>query len=509
MLELKNTLNTDQKPTSGAQWPSILVAWCILGSIILSGCRAVGPRYKAPVPPTPDAWHQEIEKEFSQSEPPLQEWWKTLHDPLLEDLIGRARGSNLTVKQALSVIREARYRRRVVSRGLEPRIDYNLSYARSLPSQNIPPYNFLPPALRDTDPVNFYSTGFDMAWELDVFGGIRRQIEAADAGVDASVENYHDVLITLFAEVALAYTDVRTFQQRLTYAETNFKAQQAVLELTKSRYESGLAGRLDVEQATSNLANTESAIPLLRQGLDLTINRLTLLLSMTPGSLHDELRKTPPPTLPPATVAVGLPANLLRQRPDIRRAERNLAAQVARIGIVTADLYPRFGLSGNLGWETVDFSNPGKGIAYTVVPFLRLNLFNRGRAKANIHGQEEVAQQALLAYENTVLIALTEVEGAMTAYREERSRRDALARASEATAKASDLVQTLYEMGLTDFQNVLDTQRFLTAQQDQLAISNGQVRRNLIGLYKALGGGWSSNTPMPDGPETRSSISYK
>ena len=502
-------MNDSRRRNSVARsWP-VLVAGCLLGSSLLSGCRAVGPTYKVPVPPTPDAWSQEIATGFGQGEPALQEWWKTLNDPLLEDLIQRARQSNLTLKQVVSVIQEARYRRGVVSRGLQPKIDVGLSYARSRPSENTPPYSFLPPNLRDTNPINVYSTGFDMAWELDVFGGIRRQRETADASIDAFVENYRDVLVTLFAEVALAYTDLRTLQQRIAYAEANVSAQRATLELARARYESGLVGRLDVEQAESNLANTESNIPLLRQGVQFTLNRLAFMLGQPPGALNAELQKPAPLPVPSPPLAVGLPANLVRQRPDVRRAERNLAAQVARIGVATADLYPRFGLSGNLGWETVKFENVGGGSTFAVIPFLRWNLFNRGRIKDNIRAQEEVTQQALLSYENTVLFALAEVEGAMSAYQEERHRRDSLARAVAASTKAADLVQTLYETGLTDFQNVLDTQRFLTGQQDQLAASEGQVLKNLLVLYKALGGGWSLKDAIPDGPSATSSLSYE
>jgi len=494
---------------NGADGRAPLLAIAAAALLLTAGCRAVGPAYKAPVPPVPDAWSAGVAKDLEQGEPSLQDWWKTLNDPVLEDLIQRARQSNLTVKQTLSVIREARYRRGVVFRGLQPKVDLGASYARTLPSENTPPYNFLPPNLRDTNAINFYQTGFDMAWELDVFGGLRRQIEAANAGVGVAEENYRDVLVTLFGEVAATYVDVRTLQQRIVYAEANVQTQRETLELVRARYEAGLVGQLDVEQAESNLANTESTLPQLRQGRAAALNQMAVLLSQPPSALPAGLQKPAPLPAPTAQLAVGLPANLVRRRPDVRRAERNLASQVALIGVATADLYPRFGLSGYLGWETVDFANPGKGVTYSVVPFVKWNVFNRRRIKDNIHAQEEVTEQALLGYEQSVLLALAEVESSMVAYREERERHANLTRAVSATVKATDLVKTLYTSGLSDFQNVLDTERFLTMQQDQLAASEGLVLKDQIALYKALGGGWSLQEAIPDGPGTKSSLSFR
>jgi multidrug efflux system outer membrane protein len=490
-------------------WRVSLLAIAAATLLVIAGCRAVGPTYKAPVPRVPDAWSVDIAKSFERGEPSLQEWWKTLHDPVLEELIQRARGSNLTVKQALSVIREARYRRGVVFVGLQPKVDIGASYARTLASENTPPFNSLPPDLRHTEPVNFYQVGFDMAWELDVFGGIRRQIEAADAGVGVAEEAYRDVLVTLFGEVAASYVDIRTLQQRIAYAEGNVQAQRETLELVRARYDAGLVGQLDVEQAESNLANTESTLPLLRQSLSLNLNLMAVLLGEPPGALQSELRKPAPLPVAVPQLAVGLPADLVRQRPDVRRAERNLASQVAQIGVLTSDLYPHFGLSGNLGFESVDFLNPGKGVTYTIAPFVKWNVFNRGRIKGNISAQEEVTQQALLGYEQNVLVALAEVESTMVAYREERKRHVNLTEAVSATVNATDLVKTLYTNGLTDFQNVLDTERFLSTQQDQLATSEGQELKYLVALYKALGGGWSPQEAIPDGPATKSSLRYQ
>ena len=239
------------------------------------------------------------------------------------------------------------------------------------------------------------------------------------------------------------------------------------------------------------MANTEAVLPQLRLGLQAGLNQLTFLLSLEPGSLHDQL--VTPAAIPgaPPDVAIGLPAELLRQRPDIRGAERRLAAETARIGIATADLYPRFGLVGNLTGATVDLGDIGGSGTFAITPFMGLNIFNRGRIRNAIQAQEESTEQALLGYENIVLFALTEVESSLVGFQEERNRRDAIERAVEAVEKATELVHVLYETGLTDFQNVLDTERSLFLQQDQLVASEGQLVKNLIALYKALGGGWS------------------
>ncbi len=467
------------------------IALSVFALLLAAGCRKVGPDYVAPATPMPDLWYQEISKDFGREEPALQEWWTHLEDPLLADLIRRCRENNLTIKQASSVIREARFRRTILSKNLQPNIDINASYTRTKASETVPPLSLVPKEVRNAEGFNVFSAGFDMAWEIDFFGRIRRSIEAADAGVGATIEGYRDILVTLFAEVGRTYVDVRTLQQRISFAQQNIERQRGTLKLVESRYEAGLVGQLDVQQARSNLANTEAVLPQLRLGLQASLNQLTFLLSLEPGSLHDQLETPAPIPGIPADVALGLPAELLRQRPDIRGAERLLAAETARIGVVTADLYPRFGLVGDLTSATVDLGNVGGSGTFAITPFMGLNIFNRGRIRNAISAQEESTEQALLSYENTVLFALTEVESSLAGFQEERNRRDAIGRAVEAVEKAAGLVHVLYDTGLTDFQNVLDTERSLFLQQDQLVASQGQVVKDLIALYKALGGGWS------------------
>ena len=325
-----------------------------------------------------------------------------------------------------------------------------------------------------------------------MFGRIRRQVEAATAELEASVEDYRDVLVTLYAEVARNYVNVRAFQSRIAFAESNAEAQRGSVGLTQDRFDAGLTSRLDVRQAESNLASTEAQIPLLTQGLVQSLNRLAVLLGKQPGTLADRLSASAPIPVAPDSLTVGIPADLLRRRPDIRRAERLLAAQNARIGVAVAELYPSFSLFGSLSVEATDSGDlfDSGSIGWSLVPSIRWNIFQGGKIRQAIRAEEARTQQALLAYEQTVLVALEDVENAFVAYEQERIRSARLQEAVTASELAVDLVRTQYLSGLTNFQNYLDSQRSLFRQQDELAESQGQVIQNLIFLNKALGGGW-------------------
>ena len=341
--------------------------------------------------------------------------------------------------------------------------------------------------------VVLWAAGFDASWEIDIFGRNRRGVEAATATWQASVESYRDVLVSLYAEIAANYILVRTLQARLDYANTNADALEDTAQLTQDRFDAGLTSLLDVTRARSNLASTRAAIPSLESDLNAAMNRLAVLLGMTPGSLHARLQEIRPLPDPPADLLVGLPADLLRRRPDVRRAERELAAQTARIGVATADLYPSFSISGFLGLESTDWNDLTKsgGGTWGLIPGFRWNLFNGGATRGRIRIEEARTEQALVAYEQTVLTALEDVENAMVALDRERIRRDRLQVAVEASRQSVSLVHTQYISGLTDFQSYLDAQRSLVGQLDELAFSEGQVVQDLIALNKALGGGWS------------------
>jgi NodT family efflux transporter outer membrane factor (OMF) lipoprotein len=276
-------------------------------------------------------------------------------------------------------------------------------------------------------------------------------------------------------------------------AEANLEAQSETYQLTQWRYEAGLSDELAVQQARYNLENTRSLIPAFRTRLEEAMNRIAVLLGEQPGKVHPELEKREPIPVTPLNVAVGVPADLLRRRPDVRQAERQLAAQTARIGVATADLYPKFTLSGSIGLEAFSLSNLSSSGAWSLSggPRITWAIFKGGAIRQNIEVQSALQEQALIQYEATILSALEEVENALVAYAEVQQRRQSLSEATQAAQKAVDLAQHRYQAGLTDFNNVLDAQRSLLSFQEQLAQSEGTVTSNLVRLYKALGGGWT------------------
>ncbi len=455
--------------------------------MLAAGC-AVGPNYAPPEPEVPDRWHQELARGLAEGQAPLQTWWTTLEDPLLDSLIERSIAGNLDLKRAVARVDEARARRGIARGQWFPTLDSLASYSREQFSEEA-----LPVTGVGGTPRNLYSVGLDASWEIDFFGRIRRSTESANASLEATVEDYRDALVLLLAEVGLAYVDVRSFQQRIDYARSNVRTQQGSLRLTRDRNAAGLVSDLDVRQAELNLATTEALIPSLQIGLTLAIHRLGVLLGQHPSVLRAELETPTPIPNPPSEILVGLPTELLRQRPDLRSAERQLAAQTAQIGVAKADLYPRFALLGTFAFDALDAAKlfTGDASAFSFGPAVRWNLFDGGRIRANVKAQESLTEQALLGYEQTLLLALEDVEGAFVAYVQENERRDTLQRSVTAAGAAVKLVNTLYRTGLTNFQNVLDTERSLFQQQDQLAQSEGQVTQNLIQIYRALGGGWS------------------
>ena len=464
------------------KYPLIAIAAAALLS--LAGCAAVGPDYAPPRTSVPSGWHTELRQGLSAEtiDPQLLAgWWATLNDPLLTGLIIQAVNSNLDLQQATARVREARARRGISQAGGFPTLDASGTATRSKSSGS-------------AATNSFYSVGFDAGWEVDIFGGVRRAVEAAEADLAASREDLRDVLVSLTAEVALNYLDTRTYQSRLAVAESNLAIQQQTFDLTQSRCQAGLSDELALQQARYNLESTRAQIPTLRSGLEEAKNRLAVLTGQAPGGVHELLAPTQPIPVIPPTVAVGVPAETLRQRPDIRRAERSLAAQTARIGVATADLYPKFRLAGSIGLESLKSAELFKSAseAWNIGPSVSWNIFDAGAIRQNIEVQCAIGEQYLLAYEAAVLGALEEVENALTAYAEEQLRRERLVAAVDAARQAENLAAIKYDAGLVDFTTVLDAQRSLLSFEDQLAQSDGTVTSNLIRLYKALGGGWSS-----------------
>jgi multidrug efflux system outer membrane protein len=468
------------------------IRWCfaLLVVLILAGCATVGPDYVPPETPVSATWHTQLKGGLITEEMDprnLATWWTTFNDPELSSLINRAVGGNLDLKKAWARVREARARRGVAKADLFPTLDAAGSATWSRSSKDA----------GTGKTSDLYAAGFDAGWELDIFGGVRRSVEASEADLRASQEDLRDVLVSLLAEVALNYVEVRTFQTRLTVAEANLEAQNETYQLALWRHQAGLSDELAVQQARYNLENTRSQIPTLRVGLEEAMNRIAVLLGEQPGKIHEEVEKQVPIPVKSLKVAVGVPADVLRRRPDVRRAERELAAQTARVGVATADLYPKFTLSGSIGVEALSLSHLSSSGAWSLSggPRITWAIFKAGAIRQNIEVQSALQEQYLITYEAAVLGALEEVENALVAYAEEQQRRQSLSEATQAAQKAVELAQHKYQAGLTDFSNVLDAQRSLLSFQGQLAQSDGTVTSDLVRLYKALGGGWTSMAP--------------
>jgi multidrug efflux system outer membrane protein len=454
---------------------------------LITACVSVGPDYVRPDTQTSAVWHTPLKGGLVSGETDdktLSTWWTTLNDPVLNSLVNRALANNLDLKKAGASIREAHAKRGVAAADLFPTFDATGSAARSRTSKST----------GSGSTTTLYNAGFDATWELDIFGGVRRSVEAAEADLEASQEDMRNVLISLLGEVVLNYIDVRTYQTKLSAAETNLDAQRETFQIVTWRNQAGLVDELDVEQARYNLESTRSAIPALRTGLEEAMNRIAVLLGEKPGMVHKELEKPGPVPDIPVKVTVGIPADTIRRRPDIRKAERELAAQTARVGEATADLYPKFTLSGTLVFEALSsqklFSTNNearKGSAAVTWP-----IFHGGSIRNNIEIQSALQEKAAINYDATLLNAFEEVENVLVAYAQEQSKGNALHEAEKAARNALDLARHKYESGMIDFTSVLEAQRSLLSFQTQLAESDGAVVSNLIKLYKALGGGWES-----------------
>jgi outer membrane protein, multidrug efflux system len=480
-------------------WQHVCAGLVLLASI--SGCM-VGPTYRPPQVAVPAAWSEGPPNGAKARTAAIARWWTTFKEPMLESLIARAIQSNLDLRTAAARVREARALRGVTAADLWPTIDVSGSYTRQRSSENaftLPSGAVSGAASGRNLTQDLFQTGFDASWEIDLFGGVRRAIEAADADLAASQEALRDTLVSLLAEVARNYVEVRGLQRRLAIAQENITSQQETLALTRARFTAGLTSELDVAQAASQLATTQSQVPTLETSLKQGLHRLGVLLGQEPGALLTELSTAAPiPTAPP-DVPVGLPAELLRRRPDVRQAERQVAAATARIGVAVADLFPKLSSTGTLGLESVklaDLATAGSRF-WAIGPTLSWPIFDAGRIRANIAVQDARTDQQLTTYEQTVLTALEEVENALVAYSREQVRHARLADAVEANRRAVALSNELYLRGLGDFLNVLDSQRALFASESDLAQSEATVSTNLVALYKALGGGWETIAPTP------------
>jgi len=476
--------------------PAVFLALAATAS--MTGCM-VGPNYQPPEPRAPLQWSEPLAGGETSRGASLTQWWKDFHDPELDGLVARALNANLDLRLAQARVREARAQRGLAGAALAPSLDGSGSAAREKQSANQPLLGgLLPPGTPLTS--NVYQTGFDASWELDLFGGNRRGTEAADAALAAAGYSLADAQVSLAAEVARNYVTARGYQQRLAIARENLAAQRDIVTLAQSRYQQGFTSSLEPDQAATVLAQTQAQVPALEAGLQTAVHHLGVLLGLDPGALRQELAASAPiPTAPPE-VPAGLPADLVRRRPDIRVAERRLAEATARVGVAKADLYPRFSLTGSFGWESAQGGSlftPASTV-WSWGPSFRWPIFDAGKVRANIRVQDARQEEALASYEEAVLTGFEDVENALVAYAKEQARNVPLRAAVASSSSALDVARQQYASGLTSFINVLDAERTVYQAQDNRVQSDQAVAQDLIALCKALGGGWPASGPGKD-----------
>jgi NodT family efflux transporter outer membrane factor (OMF) lipoprotein len=428
----------------------------------------------------------------SQESVDLADWWTVLGDKTLDSLLSQAIQKNLDVRAAIERVNQARALRGVARSQLLPTVDAVGSYERSRISPNSPIGQQIPKHTSDD-----WQAGFDANWELDLFGRIRRGVEAANADLEALEDARRDVLVRLLAETARNYVELRAAQRRLAIANDTLKSQRDTLELVRARRAAGAVGDLDVSRAAADVRTTEATIPSLQGDIDEAIFSIGVLLGQEPEVLYDQLVVAQPIPIPATAVPVGLPSDLLRRRPDIRQAERALAAATARIGVATADFYPRVSLTGSFVMDATKFSKLGNWDSrqFGIGPTLAWNVFDAGRIANNVRFTEARQREALVQYQHVVLDSLKETETAISRYTKEFARRQSLEQAVRENERSVSLAKDQYQAGSIDLLQVLDTQRNLFASQDQLARSDQTISTELIVLYKSLGGGWQGHEP--------------
>jgi len=465
----------------------------------------VGPNYGKPPAPAASEWFDT--GDVSIQDRSIPKWWTSFNDPILNDLIESSYGQNLTLRAAGTRILQARAQQAIAVGDIFPQSQQAIGqYSRINISQNIANNptsisGLLPPGTPNVF-SNYYSdwrTGFNLSWELDFWGRFRRNIESANAILDASVEDYDAALVTLQADIAGNYTRYRVAQQRIAIARANVRVQEDILALAEEKFRVGTTTRLDVEQARTVLEQTRAAIPALEIELGRANDVLCVLQGIPPQSLTERLGPGPatdvsPLPTSPAWIAAGIPADLIRQRPDIRSAERQIAAQSAQIGVAEADLYPSFYIDGTIGYQSEDLSNllESQSFMGTIVPNFRWNILNYGRVANNVRLQEARTLELIATYQQTVLTAGQEVQTSLRAFVKSREQADYLQRSVAAASSASKLGFEEYRVGTTNFNTVFNLEVTQVGQQDQLAIAQGTTALSLIDVYRSLGGGWEA-----------------
>ena len=425
----------------------------------------------------------------------MPDTWRTFNDPVLDLLVEEAYAQNLPLQIAGIRVLEAQARRGVAIGSLFPQLQEGSgSFFRQTASASIANSPVDVPGFKDS--FNTWGVGFDAGWELDVWGRFRRGIEAADADLIGSVFNYDDVLVSLIGEVATVYVQIRTLEALLEAVRFNVKIQERSLQISEVKFRNGTVTELDPSQARALLRDTESSVPSVEAAIRQAQNTLCVLLGIPPRDVEAMLQGVQPIPAAPPEVVIGIPAELLRRRPDIRRAERDVAAQSARIGVAVSDLYPRFTLIGALGIQAEDFVDLFEGRSFTAFggPSFQWNILNYGRIRNNVRVQDAQFQGLVVNYENTVLRAQEEVESAIAGYLGARDQVGFLTSGVQAAERAVELANIQYRDGAVDYTRVLQTQEVLLSEQVSLVRAQGSGVINLIAMYKALGGGWELRT---------------
>ncbi len=463
----------------------------LLCTAVLSGC-AVGPDYKMPTTDTGSAFVNADNPEFSEQDIEVA-WWKLFEDKSLTELVDQTVQHNLNLQAARANLREARALYMEAGLNLAPIVSSHANYIDQKRS-------FGAMSNRDFAPreLKLYNIGFDAFWEVDFFGRVRRDVEASSDEVDAQQASLRDLGVSLIAEVARNYFELRGLQNQLATAKNNAENQTKTLKITRVRLEGGRGTELDTSRAIAQLDSTLATIPPLESAIHQTMHRLSVLSGQLPGALTEKLSQTASLPKIPKTIYIGRPAELLRRRPDIRIAERTLAAATARIGVATADLFPRVTFVGTIALEASTFTGIGaaRSDAYSLGPRISWAAFDLGRVYARIKAADARAESSLAQYQQTVLSALEETENALVNYNRERIRRNLLVSAAQASETARDLAHLRFEEGVSDFLTVLDVELRLLQDQDRLAQSETATATALVTLYKALGGGWESNLDL-------------
>jgi len=492
MMMQKKELKRSWKRMIGGKVP-IWSLGVIALAILANGCATVGPDYIKP-PPAPEqkAWIEQADPKIKAEPTDLSNWWEVFDDPVLNRLVEQAYQQNLPLRIAGLRILEARAQLGIAYGNLYPQqqqgsggTGYNRISKNSLN---------LPQDVRNNvdNDINVYALGFDAFWELDIWGKFRRNVESGLGALEASIASYDDVLVSLTAEVARIYVAIRTFEERLEIARENVRIQERSLQIAEARFKGGEVSELDVAQAKALVSETQSLIPRLSRDVRQAKNALSILLGKVPSELNEILGGPKPIPAIPGEVNVGVPAELLRRRPDIRLAERQLAAQSPRIGIAKAELYPAFSLLGIIGLGSLNTGNffDSDSVFGTAGAGFTWNILNYGRIKNNVRAQDALFQELAVNYQNTVLRAAQEVEDAMVGFLRTQEETQFLSSSVLAYKRSVDLSLLQYREGLVDYQRVLDTQRFLTRSQENYVARKGDIVISLVAMYKALGGGW-------------------